>query len=484
MIGAKPPRGSLDQLGRGARSGERPLLGVGDRAEQRAPAAEVLVLREQVQGQEEAPSAAALPLGRQPQRAQLEAHRMEGEGEQVQGQQRVGQAVLAVAEVVLDVAALVLEDVEGLILDLPAGAAAGDDLRDIVRAGPDGGDEAVDGGRFSGAGVFDLQLRIVDLQRIAAARQRQLAAAPQVMELLVRAAARGPLLDGPARPVHAGEILEQGLVVVGLDAEDEVGAGLKHQAAHRLLGVQVVAQADRAESRVARRVAAQPAVAGLGLAVLLPVAVLRRDELRAKRQRVGVAGPDQCGRQHAVIVFGVLAVLALVPEPRLAVLAVDLARVVELGAVERDQGAPAQRLIGLKRLIFCHYAERDVEPRVDLGRLDPVQLEADVVVGGQPADAEQRAGRVAAPGPFEHPLVLQERRRLHEEHRERGHQDVLEAQLRVAPGARVPDRLEKTAQRADQAVDQQPLPHRPGSCDSAAIISASTARRSACGILA
>ena len=58
-----------------------------------------------------------------------------GEGQQVQSRQDGGEVALAVTEIVLDVVSLGLENVEGLVLDLPAGATAGREFGDIV--GPD-----------------------------------------------------------------------------------------------------------------------------------------------------------------------------------------------------------------------------------------------------------------------------------------------------------------------------------------------------------
>ena len=58
------------------------------------------------------------------------ADRVNGEGQEVQGHQDGGEVALAVTEIVLDV-----EDVEGLVLDLPAGATAG---RDATLSGPTG----------------------------------------------------------------------------------------------------------------------------------------------------------------------------------------------------------------------------------------------------------------------------------------------------------------------------------------------------------
>ena len=60
------------------------------------------------------------------------AGRVHGEGEQVEDDQNAGEGVLAMAEVVLEMVAVLLEDVEGLVLDLPAGACAGGEFGDAV----------------------------------------------------------------------------------------------------------------------------------------------------------------------------------------------------------------------------------------------------------------------------------------------------------------------------------------------------------------
>src|SRR4051795_1220322 len=66
---------------------------------------------------------------------------VEGEGEQVEADQEVGQGLLAVAEVVLEVVAL--EHVEGLVLNLPAGAAARGQFSDTVRGDRQIGDKGI-----------------------------------------------------------------------------------------------------------------------------------------------------------------------------------------------------------------------------------------------------------------------------------------------------------------------------------------------------
>ena len=87
---------------------------------------------------------------------------------------------------------------------------------------------------------------------------------------------------------------------------------------------------------------------------------------------------------------------------------------------------------------------------------------------GSPAALGQRA------------LVRQERRRLHEENRQRRHADVGHRVSAVASAARVRHAGEARPQPAEMALEAL----HGGACASAAMIAASTARRSAAGIAA
>ncbi len=59
---------------------------------------------------------------------------VQGEGEQVEDDEHGGEGVLAVAEVVFEVVAVLLEDVEGLVLDLPPGAGAVGEFATLSRS--------------------------------------------------------------------------------------------------------------------------------------------------------------------------------------------------------------------------------------------------------------------------------------------------------------------------------------------------------------
>src|SRR5258707_4165705 len=65
---------------------------------------------------------------------------VECEGEQVEGDQNAGQGFLAVSKVVFEIVTVGLQHVEGLVFDLPPGAAAGGEFGDGV-----GGDREISG---------------------------------------------------------------------------------------------------------------------------------------------------------------------------------------------------------------------------------------------------------------------------------------------------------------------------------------------------
>src|SRR5580658_5234486 len=92
---------------------------------------------------EERPACSELLPGGAPQLVGDVADGVDREGQQVQRYQDGGEVLLAVAEVVLDVVSLGLEDVEGFVLDFPAGATAGGEFGDIVGADRQVGDETV-----------------------------------------------------------------------------------------------------------------------------------------------------------------------------------------------------------------------------------------------------------------------------------------------------------------------------------------------------
>ncbi len=119
------------------------------------------------------------------------------------------------------------------------------------------------------------------------------------------------------------------------------------------------------------------------------------------------------------------ALVRLAYQPGRAVRAMDFARAMILGAVERDQHAPAeptetvQSAVALREVI-----DRLPERRMQQCRVGGIEHVANVVVAGDLGHAEQ-AGAVRAPEAcLELALMRQKRRTLHEEHRKRRHTDV------------------------------------------------------------
>lgn len=78
------------------------------------------------------------------------------------------------------------------------------------------------------------------------------------------------------------EVIEQGGMVGGFDAHDVVGAVCLEFAAHRLFGIQVVAEVDGLEHGIALGMVVQPSIGGFDFAILFAVAILRDDEFRSQ----------------------------------------------------------------------------------------------------------------------------------------------------------------------------------------------------------
>ena len=102
----------------------------------------------------------------------------------------------------------------------------------------------------------------------------------------------------------------------------------------------------------------------------------------------------------------------------------------------------------------------------------------DVVVAGDAGQPEQRV-RVGPPASLgQRALMRQERRRLHEEHRQRRHGDVRHGVSAVAAATRIRQPGEARPEPFEMAGEEL----HGGACASTAMIAASTARRSAGGI--
>ena len=161
---------------------------------------------------------------------------------------------------VFEVVAVGLQDVEGLVLDLPAGTPAGGDGGGGVLRDGKVGDEAVAVGHLA-VGLGDLDLQPVDGERVGAVAQRHAIHPAIAMAAPGRAPAHGlaHLVQHDAMGVFA-----QRLVAGRLAHEDEAPARGAHRLADRLAGIEIVAQIDRSQPGHTRPQAGQPAAAPRG----------------------------------------------------------------------------------------------------------------------------------------------------------------------------------------------------------------------------
>lgn len=97
---------------------------------------------------------------------------MERECQQIERDGQSRQMLLAVTDAVLKIVAVDVQDIEGLVFDLPPRLPAGGQVGDRVAVDRRVGDEAVAVGAVSG-GVADLDLEPVDLECVAALAQRR-----------------------------------------------------------------------------------------------------------------------------------------------------------------------------------------------------------------------------------------------------------------------------------------------------------------------
>jgi hypothetical protein len=131
---------------------------------------------------------------------------VECEGQQIEGDQNTGKGFAAVSKVVPKVGSVSLEHVEGLVLDLPAGAAAGGQFGDGVAGDSKIRDEAVVIRSLS-PGVEDLDGEPVD--------QDGIAGGIEALERRRRSGYLDRLEKQPIERCRRGTVQHQADVVVG-----------------------------------------------------------------------------------------------------------------------------------------------------------------------------------------------------------------------------------------------------------------------------
>src|SRR5713226_2007313 len=173
---------------------------------------------------EEAGARGGLVARRLPQPIDEVSNCVAGERQEVEDDEHGGEVILAVAEIVFEIVALGLERVESLVLDLPAGSAAGGEFDDVGAIDRQIGDEAVAVGDLAG-GVDDLYREPVDAHGILAVAQGQIAQpAVDMAKALLAAFDR----FDPLAEFDAGELFRQRRVRGRLAHEQEVALDLAH----------------------------------------------------------------------------------------------------------------------------------------------------------------------------------------------------------------------------------------------------------------
>jgi hypothetical protein len=268
---------------------------------------------------------------------------------------------------------------------------------------------------------------------------------------VARTAARW-LWPWPKLCFNPGQIFLDGRMGGRLADEQEMAARGQHGLADRLAGVEVVAEIDGIEPCIMGAMGRKRAPRRHAFAVLLVMAVLRHNEFGRKRHHPVVTRRHQRCRHHGVEIFD-FAGAALA---RRATRAMQLRRAEIFGAVKGDQhviAEPAERrepAVALKRV------KRFDKQRIETLRPHPIEQRPDVVAARDFRHPEQRSAvRPAMPRPLRQvPLMGQEGRALHEEHRERRHADVRHRILAVLATAPVRQARAGVPQSLYQAVDR------------------------------
>ena len=209
-------------------------------------------------------------------------------------------------------------------------------------------------------------------------------------------------------------------VQVRLADEQKGRSFVQHSLTDGLAGEQVVTEVHWLELGILGSVRRQPAADRPALAVLLVVAVLWNDELRFQRHGAIMPWRHHGGGQQGVEILGlVLAALAVG-----AVWTADRVGAVVLGAVPSDQHVAVEDPHRLQAGTLVQLGHDIGEHRVEQGRFDRIEHDADLAVTRDLAHAEQGLTVRPAVTCLQMALARQEGRALHEERSKRGEREV------------------------------------------------------------
>lgn len=258
--------------------------------------------------------------------------------------------------------------------------------------------------------------------------------------------------------------------------EQEMPVHLPHRLADRLVGEPIIAEIDGVQAGMPPPVALQPAPDRPAFAVLLLVPILRHDEFRLQRHHAVVVGRHDRRRQHRMEIF-CLVLAALVAG---TVRTMHLVRHVIFRVVQGDQHVavqPAEAVQAARPFQRRHHLGVGRMEVVGAGR---VQHRPDMVVAGDPVEAEQRLAIRPPLALLQTPLMRQGRRALQKKQGKRRQTNVRHRVTRIPslPNIRqhprsdptrrssifIPGRnhLSGTAgipQNRSEAIDRKPVAH-------------------------
>lgn len=346
---------------------------------------------------------------------------MEEKGEDIHRGKQGREMFIAVAEVMFQVIALGFQRVVVLVLDLPSRATGDDDAGDVLLGDFEIGDERVFV-ELLAILVDDGHLAPIDVNGTIRLHQRHVIG----IAIVIRFPLVFLILDAHIHFMHVLARFEQlnplgqALMRIGLADEDKVVAEDQRFFAEWLMGINIVAQQRGIAGLIIVAVLFQPALSCHDLAVLLFVAVLRSNKLGSQWDGIGLAGSDNHGSNRAVIV-GYFSALML--DVR-AILASDFFRGKIPSAVQSDESCVIHTLEIIENaLLDERFINTVVNGKKIFGR-DRIKRIADMSVGGNLADFEERSGVIGSLSVMQVFLMRKERRRLGKEDRESAHADI------------------------------------------------------------
>jgi len=233
--------------------------------------------------------------------------------------------------------------------------------------------------------------------------------------------------------------------------KDEVEPGRQGLVAQRMARVEIIAEHGDITPPVALGVLADPAFGGSHLAVLLLVAILRRDELGLQGQDAVLSGGDDHRRDHGMSVGD----LPISVRGDGTVGAADAVRAVVLRAIDGDEQLPVEGAKRLKMPPFVQGGKDPPEHGKHLLRWHVVEHVADMVIRGDLLHAKHGLGVAEAPGLGHGGLIRKKGRALGEKHRKRRHRHIVHAVPGIGPPSLVREPAHQFPQLADQVVVTQ-----------------------------